>query len=106
MMLLFGNPVSNMFYFLIALVLGAIGFATLLTFVTAIAHRAGKHFTMSAILGFPLAVPLILTCIEISSACMGKPVEMGIFATLLIMVLLDLVLILLSLLLFPFLWRD
>jgi heme exporter protein B len=106
MSLLFGNPVQSQFAFILGMCLGAIGFSSLLTFVTAIAFKAGKLFTMAAILGFPLCVPIILTTIEMSNACMGVQTSYDLWAVLLILGLLDLILILLACLLFPFLWKD
>ena len=43
--------------FLLAVVLGGIGFAAVLTLISAIAARAGNGIGLMAILGFPLVLP-------------------------------------------------
>ena len=106
MCLLFGNPILQPLPFVIGLLLGALGFSSLLTFVTAIAYKAGRLFTLAAILGFPLMVPIILTTIEMTNTSMGIAGRFEMGPVLLILLLLDIIIVLLACLLFPFLWKD
>jgi heme exporter protein B len=101
-----GNPIKFHLAFMITLVLGAIGFSSLMTFVSAISSRTGNQFALTAILGFPLSVPLIIICIDLTQSCMDPLAAYGFIKLLLLLGLLDAVIIALALILFPFLWRE
>ena len=51
-LLLMENLVVNIPLFLITLVLGSVGLASILTMIAAIASRAGNNFSLMAILSF------------------------------------------------------
>ena len=56
--LLMGNMVVNIGLFIVALLLGSFGLASILTMMAAIASRASNNFSLMAILSFPLVLPL------------------------------------------------
>lgn len=92
--------------FLVAVVLGAIGFATVLTLIAAIAARAGNGLGLMAILGFPLVLPMLLAVMRASKLSLDGvawSVTSTYFGGLL---LLDVITVTLAWLLFPYLWRD
>ena len=102
-----GNPVKNMDEFLLALLLGSIGFSINLTFVSAIASKANNSATLMAILSFPLVIPILMTLIKLSTSALAlSPMGQEIQSDILILVAIDLLLLAFSLILFPFLWRD
>jgi heme exporter protein B len=92
--------------FLLAVVLGSIGFATVLTLISAIAARAGNGLGLMAILGFPLVLPMLLAVMRASKLSLDGvawSVTSTYFGGLL---LLDVITVTLAWLLFPYLWRD
>lgn len=92
--------------FLLAVILGGIGFAAVLTLISAIAARAGNGIGLMAILGFPLVLPLLLTVMRASKLALDGvawSVTSTYFGGL---VLLDVITITLAWILFPYLWRD
>lgn len=92
--------------FLLAVILGGIGFASVLTLISAIAARAGNGIGLMAILGFPLVLPLLLTVMRASKLALDGvawSVTSSYFGGL---VLLDVITITLAWILFPYLWRD
>ena len=92
--------------FLLAVVLGGIGFASVLTLISAIAARAGNGIGLMAILGFPLVLPLLLLVMRASKLALDG-VAWSIISTYFGgIVLLDMITITLAWILFPYLWRD
>lgn len=92
--------------FVLAVVLGGIGFAAVLTLISAIAARAGNGIGLMAILGFPLVLPLLLTVMRASKLALDGvawSVTSTYFGGL---VLLDVITVTLAWILFPYLWRD
>ncbi|UTW63039.1 heme exporter protein CcmB [bacterium SCSIO 12741] len=104
--LLLGNLIQDMPLFLLCLVLGSLGFSSTLTLVSAIAAKSGNNPTLMAILSFPIILPFLITLIALSRNAIG-----GIDADInlrLVLVLsaINVIVVILSYLLFPYLWRD
>ena len=60
-----------------------------------------------AILGFPLIVPQLLLLIRLSKAAFGEVFRDGALLQMSLMIIfLDLLVVTLSVILFPFLWKD
>jgi heme exporter protein B len=104
--LLIGNLVQDQPYFLLALVLGSSGFSSILTLVAAIAAKTRQNSTLMAILSFPVVIPMLIVLIRFSkNAVDGLDHSIQspyIFALLSI----NLIVVALAYMLFPFLWRD
>jgi heme exporter protein B len=100
------NPVENQLYFIIAVILSSGGIASALTMVAAISSAADNNSSMIAILGFPIIMPLIITAIKFSKSAMdgfGWDINNK---YILILLALNVIIVMLSYLLFPYLWRD
>lgn len=103
---IFANPVGDILYYVIAVIIGGISFSTVFTMISAIASRAGNNGTLMAILSFPVIIPLLIVLIKLSKNAMDgldRSVswnEIGVLAAI------NVIVITVSLLLFPFLWRD
>jgi len=100
------NPVRNIGQFLSALFLGSTGLSIAITFVSAIAAKANNSSTLMAILSFPLVIPILLLLIKISSNAMGMMTDTALGKDMLTLVAIDLLLVAMAFVLFPFLWRD
>ncbi|MCB0428959.1 MAG: heme exporter protein CcmB [Flavobacteriales bacterium] len=106
MSLFLGNPVDDPVSYLLILIPGSTGLSGVITLVSAIASKAGKNTAMMAILSFPLLMPLLITLIKASRfALLGTPPSeyMGYVG---ILLLLNVIVWVLSFLLFPYLWHD
>jgi heme exporter protein B len=101
-----GNPVQDLPLFLLALLLGSVGFASALTMISAIASRAGHNTTLMAILGFPVLIPLLITTIRFSKNAMDGIAWTATSHYVVILLGLNVLILALSFLLFPYLWRD
>jgi heme exporter protein B len=75
--------------------------------VSAIASRSGNNAALMAILGFPVVLPLLLLLVKASQRALTGTVEFAELLRLLSAIaLIDLVVVLLAVILFPYLWRD
>lgn len=104
--LLIGNPVQDQLMFITAAFLGSLGFASVLTMVSAIASKAGNNAGLVAILGFPLLFPILLTTIRFSKNAMDGVGWAMSDRYAILLVALNALVIGLSYLLFPYLWKD
>jgi heme exporter protein B len=104
--LFIGNIVQDMPMFILGLFLGSAGFASVLTMISAISTKAGSNSTLMAILSFPILIPMLITIIRFSkNATDGLSASINYqFITLLLG--LNVLVIALSFLLFPYLWRE
>lgn len=101
-----GNPVKDNFYFFMALLLGSIGFSITFTFISAISAKANNSATLMAILSFPIIIPIILTLIKISANALRLMQDTAVWKDIATLLAIDLILLSMAFILFPFLWRD
>jgi len=104
--LVFGNPVHDLGLFIINVGLGAIGFSSTLTLISAVASKASNGATLMAILGFPLIIPMLLMLIKISKNAMDGLALASSYDEIIILGAINLIIVTLSYLLFPYLWRS
>jgi len=104
--LLMGNRVIHTELFFLTVVLGSSGLSSVLTMVAAIASRASNNFSLMAILSFPVILPLLLTLMKLSRMALASHQWAGSFGLLVILVTINLAVIVLAYLLFPYLWRE
>ncbi|MFQ5448650.1 MAG: heme exporter protein CcmB [Saprospiraceae bacterium] len=101
-----GNPVEEAAHFALALVLGGTGFSVTFTFVSAIAAKADNSSTLMAILSFPVVIPILLVLVNLSAHALGFLKGTMISRDIMLLASVDLILVALGLVLFPYLWRD
>jgi len=104
--LFMGNPIENLTLFVINMVLGVVGFSSVLSMVSAIASKARNNFTLMAILGFPLTLPLLMVLIRVSLAALEGSSVQEQSGNLLVIVLLSGITLVLSNILYPFIWKE
>lgn len=105
-LLLMGNMVVNVPLFLTTLILGSFGLASILTMVAAIASRASNNFSLIAILSFPIILPLLGTLMKVSKSALTASEWSGNYGFIVILLTINITVIVLAYLLFPYLWRD
>jgi heme exporter protein B len=104
--LFIGNIVQDMGMFIIGMLLGSMGFASIMTLISAIAGKAGGNSTLMAILSFPILIPLLITIIRFTKNAMDGLDWSVNYKFLIILIALNLLTMALSYMLFPYLWRD
>lgn len=104
--LLLGNPLANPLEFLGIVCLGASSLSLVFTFLAAIAARAQQSAALMAILGFPLIIPQVLLLMKISNIAFADVVQGGLSQMIFVLIGLDILVVALAVILFPFLWKD
>ncbi len=104
-MLFLGNPVQKMAQFIGLVILGGWGLSLVFSFLAAIAAKAQQSAAIMAILGFPLIIPQLLMLMQVSNSFFSKS-NPEILTTVLLLATIDLFVIILAIILFPFLWKD
>ncbi len=105
MILFFNQNIANKSLFLLTVLLGAIGFSNLFTLLSAITART-QNFALLAILGFPIILPLLLLIVKMSDLANFAIQQKDIYMHLGAIGLLDVITLILSVVLFPYIWRD
>lgn len=103
--LFLGNPMAKAGPFIGLVLLGGWSLSLIFTFLAAIAARAQQNAAIMAVLGFPVIVPQLLLLMKISNAAFN-PVLTIHSTDLLLLAALDVLVIMLAVILFPFLWKD
>lgn len=105
--LFLGNMIIGTTLFFAGLILGALGFASTLTMVAAISSRSDNNFALMAVLSFPLMLPFLLSLMKLSNLAL-KTSTIGLEAIQLLsfVVGLNIIVIMLSYILFPYLWKE
>jgi len=103
--LFFETPVKQLGPFIGLVFLGGLSLSLVFSFLAAIAARAQQNAAIMAILGFPLIIPQLLLLMKLANATF---VSQGIVPTntVLLLLALDAMIVVLSVILFPFLWKD
>ena len=105
--LLLKNPLSNPWQYVGIVCIGSISLSLVFTLLAAIAAKAQQNAALMAILGFPLIVPQLLLVIRLSKIAFGEVFRTGAVQQLsLLIVGFDVMVLALSVILFPFLWKD
>ena len=104
--LLLGNPLEHSLKFFAIAGFGGFGLSLVFTFLSAIAARAQQSAALMAILGFPLIIPQLLLLMRLSNTAFSDVFQGGYSQMLLLLAGLDVLIIALAIILFPFLWKD
>ena len=92
--------------FLFISMLGGISLSLVFTFLAAIAAKAQQQAALMAIMGFPIIIPQLLLLMKISQAAFSSAIQNGWWNMVGMLAGLDLMIIALAYILFPFLWKD
>jgi heme exporter protein B len=104
--LMLGNPVQDNLLFLSNILLGAIGFSTSLTMVSGIASKAPNNSILMAILSFPIIIPMLLMLVKISKNAMDGLDRSASTDEVVTLLAINAIVLTLSYILFPYLWRS
>ena len=104
---LLGNPIMNELQFIGIACLGGLSLSLVFTLMSAIAAKAHQNAAIMAILGFPLIIPQLLLLIRLSRSALGEVFREGaVLQITLLLFGLDVLVIVLAIILFPFLWKE
>lgn len=101
------NPSSDSILFLGISLLGGFSLSLVFTIMSAIAAKAQQNAALIAILGFPVILPVLLLLMRLSKAAFAEVFREGAVLQLTGLILgLDVLVVALAVVLFPFLWKD
>lgn len=103
---LVGNPVVDTSLFFITAVLGASGFAGVLTMVSAIASRTNGNLALMAILSIPLLMPILIIVIKLSAMAVTGMLLEEPADYIIALAGLNVLTVALGYVLFPYLWHE
>lgn len=104
---LLNNPVSDTSLFMCIALLGGVSISLVFTLMSAIASKAQQNASLMAILGFPVILPQLLLLMQLSKAAFGEIFKQGAVLQLSALIAgLDLLVIIMAIILFPYLWKD
>lgn len=104
--LVFDYVPEDMGLYFVATLLGSLSFSTIFTMISAIASKAGNGGMLMAILSFPVIIPVITVLIKLTKNAvdgLDRSVSLDEIGILLVI---NVLVTAVSLLLFPYLWRD
>ena len=101
------NPVANSLQFLGIVLLGGTSISLTFSLMSAIAAKAQQNAALIAILGFPVILPQLLLLMKLSKTSFGEVFKDGAVLQLAALIVgLDVLVVVLSVILFPFLWKE
>ncbi|WP_028298909.1 heme exporter protein CcmB [Olivibacter sitiensis] len=103
---IFRNEVGDPLLYFVSIIMGSISFACVFTMVSGISVKANSSGTLMAILSFPIIIPLLLLLIKLSKNAMDGLDRSVSYDELGVLVAINVIVVSVSLLLFPYLWRD
>jgi heme exporter protein B len=101
------NPVNDALQFTGIVLLGGTSISLVFTLMSAVSAKAQHNAALVAILGFPVIIPQLLLLMRLSKAAFAEVFQQGAILQLaLLIALMDILVIALALILFPYLWKD
>jgi heme exporter protein B len=103
---IFNQKIGSQFWFITNLMMGSLSLAVGQSFLASIASKANNNATLLAVLSVPVMAPLILFLVRISNNAIDAVDSQVIVQDLLALGSINLIIISVSFLLFPYLWRS
>jgi heme exporter protein B len=101
------NPVTGSLRFAGIVILGGTSISLVFTLMSAIAAKAQQNAALIAILGFPVILPQLLLLMRLSKSAFGEVFRDGaVWQVAGLIGLMDLLVIVMAAILFPYLWKD
>lgn len=104
--IMLGAPLVQVGVFAAVTAIGSISLSVIFTFLSAIAARAQNNAALIAILGFPLATPILMILSKLAVKAIIPVYQPGWWKLMLVLSSLDILVIILGIILFPFLWQE
>jgi heme exporter protein B len=101
-----GSPLVQTGLFVAITAVGSISLSVVFTFLSAIAARAGQNAALMAVLGFPIVTPVLMILSNLALKAITPVYQPGWWNLALVLLLLDVLVVVLGIILFPFLWQE
>jgi heme exporter protein B len=104
--LITGFVIQTLSIFLVAVLLGSLGFAAAATVIAAIIARANTRGTLYPVLSFPVLLPLLLTVINATRLASEGAYFQEAYGEFQILISYIVVVVVVSSMLFEYIWKD
>ena len=104
--IMLGWPLQQTGLFILITMVGSLSLSAVFTFLSAIAARAQQNSALMAILGFPLVTPVLMILSKLSLTAISPVYMPNWWGLALVLLGLDVLVIILGIILFPFLWQE
>jgi len=101
-----GWPLEQSGLFIVITMIGSLSLSAVFTFLSAIAARAQQNSALIAILGFPLVTPVLMILSKLALTALSPVYMPSWWGLALVLLGLDVLVIALGIILFPFLWQE
>lgn len=101
-----GNPALQFGKFFMVVLVGGLSLSTLFTLLSAIAGKAGGNSALIAILGFPIVIPQLILLSDLSKPLLEPMLTEGWWQLFFVLMALNILIVALSFILYPFLWKE
>jgi heme exporter protein B len=101
-----GFPPNNALTYIAIFCLGVVSLGLLFTFLSSIVAKSGSNSTMLAIIGLPLVVPILILLSDLSVTFFQPMLVKNWSSFLYALFAMDIIIIILSRLLYPYLWKE
>lgn len=103
---LLGNFVYSYSFFITLLFVGSLSISNCLTLISAIGHQVKNNSILTSVLSFPVIIPILLILIKLSKMSSSEFSWNIIQDDFYLLILLNIILIVMTKILFKFLWRN
>jgi heme exporter protein B len=103
---IFNQSIGSLFWFIVNLCLGSLSLAVGQSFLAAVASKANNNATLLAVLSVPVMAPLLLFIVRISNNAMDDIAFVVLIKDFIALGSINVIIIAVSFLLFPYLWRS
>lgn len=103
---IFNQTIGSVSWFLVNLLMGSLSLSVGQSFLSAIASKANNNATLMAVLSVPVMAPLILFIVRVSNNAIDNVDASVIIQDLFALGSINVIIITVSFLLFPYLWRS
>ena len=104
--IMLGWPLQQTGLFILITMVGSLSLSAVFTFLSAIAARAQQNSALMAILGFPLVTPVLMILSKLALTAISPVYMPNWWGLALVLLGLDVLVIVLGIILFPFLWQE
>ncbi len=104
--LFLGGPTGNLPLFYLNLIVGSLGLSSAFTLISALASKTNNQSIMMAILGFPVIIPVLILAISNSKMVILGGGWADISTNFIALVSVNMIIIALTFILFPFTWKS
>lgn len=99
-------PIISVGYFILTILLACLGIAANFSFISSIAYKTRNQSTMMMVLSFPVIIPLLLPVIQVTVKTLEVTSWSRVQGEFYLLIAIDLIILALAFIIWPYLWRE